>query len=633
MKKTLRTQVFVPALSVLSLAVAASLHAQTIELDPVVVTATRFSEDPNRLPIGVSVLNEEAIRTSGASTVSEALMRLLGIPGRLDLSGGANHTLDLRGFGETANSNQVVIVDGQRLNEADSSGPQLASIPIESIKRIEVLRGNGAVLYGEGATGGVIVITTKAGLGVARRNAASVYSGIGSNRLRELRANATVASGGFSVDVSGQRRESDNHRQNFRSESDAGSLTAQWSNELFRVGVQHSQNTLNAGLPGPLSIVEFQSDPSKTNEPNNRTRLNNQKNGLFAEVFIDDWEIVAEAGSRNKQLRSVFGNFQYGYDVDAKNASLRARHESMLGSTKNSLVLGHDYNTWDRNQSGVLSSQKTQAWYLQDSVTLSSGARFTFGGRTEDVVKDGPRRLDDRQNAWDLGMSYPMANDSRIWIRTGESFRMANIDELSSVVDIRPQISKDTEAGWSRKNASHEIEMRVFRSGLVDEIGYDPNAIGGFGDKNINFDRTMRQGVEIDGRISLKPKLTLSGNLALRRATFESGNYAGHDIPLVARETLALRAQWSVAEGHQVTGGVNWVGARYADFDNQCRMPDYTTVDLRYARKFSNAEFSLSANNLLDHQFYTSAICSPAKVLSVYPEAGRTFLAAVRVNF
>jgi iron complex outermembrane receptor protein len=329
----------------------------------------------------------------------------------------------------------------------------------------------------------------------------------------------------------------------------------------------------------------------------------------------------------------MYGTYLDSYDVDVKNASLRARHESMLGSTKNSLVLGHDYNTWNRNYSGTLSSQKTQAWYLQDSVTLSSGARFTFGGRTEDVVKDGPRRLDDRQNAWDLGMSYPMANDSRIWIRTGESFRMANIDELSSVVDIRPQISKDTEAGWSRKNASHEIEMRVFRSGLVDEIGYDPNAIGGFGDKNINFDRTMRQGVEIDGRISLKPKLTLSGNLALRRATFESGNYAGHDIPLVARETLALRAQWSVAEGHQVTGGVNWVGARYADFDNQCRIPDYTTVDLRYARKFSNAEFSLSANNLLDHQFYTNATCSTAKVLSVYPEAGRTFLAAVRVNF
>jgi iron complex outermembrane receptor protein len=643
MKKSFRVRGFAPALSVLSLAVAASLHAQTIELDPVVVTATRFSEDPNQLPIGVSVLDEEAIRASGASTVSEALMRLLGIPGRLDTSGGANHMLDLRGFGETANSNQVVIVDGQRLNEADMSAPQLASIPIESIKRIEVLRGSGAVLYGEGATGGVIVITTKAGLGVARRNSASVYSGIGSNRLRELRANATVASGSFSVDVAGQRRKTDNHRQNFRSESDAGSITAQWSHELFRVGARHNQETLDARLPGPLSIAEFKSDPNQIQQKyaNDWARINNRRDGVFAEVFLGNWEVISEAGWREKQLRSL-NQVSYEYDVDAKNSGLRAKNESQWGHIKNQFVIGHDYNTWNRQvygQYGSISDQKSNAWFVQDSVTLASGSRFTGGYRTERISKrSGTALLDDRQNAWDLGFSHPLSTGSRIWTRIGESFRLANADEFSftdPAVSIRPQISKDVEAGWSLTRAGYKIETRIYKNDLTDEIAYDPRALGNgqYDGRNINLDPTQRQGLEIDGRFTIMPKLTLSGNITLRSASFQSGNYAGHDIPLVARETLALRAQWSVAEGHQVTGGVNWVGARYADFDNQCRMPDYTTVDLRYARKFSNAEFSLSANNLLDHQFYTSAICSPAKVLSVYPEAGRTFLAAVRVNF
>jgi iron complex outermembrane receptor protein len=272
-------------------------------------------------------------------------------------------------------------------------------------------------------------------------------------------------------------------------------------------------------------------------------------------------------------------------------------------------------------------------------VTLASGSRFTGGYRTERISKrSGTALLDDRQNAWDLGFSHPLSTGSRIWTRIGESFRLANADEFSftdPAVSIRPQISKDVEAGWSLTRAGYKIETRIYKNDLTDEIAYDPRALGNgqYDGRNINLDPTQRQGLEIDGRFTIMPKLTLSGNITLRSARFQSGNYAGHDIPLVARETLALRAQWSVAEGHQVTGGVNWVGARYADFDNQCRMPDYTTVDLRYARKFSNAEFSLSANNLLDHQFYTSAICSPAKVLSVYPEAGRTFLAAVRVNF
>jgi iron complex outermembrane receptor protein len=385
-----------------------------------------------------------------------------------------------------------------------------------------------------------------------------------------------------------------------------------------------------------LSIAEFKSDPNQIQQKyaTDWARINNRRDGVFAEVFLGDWEVIAEAGWREKQLRSMSQGFAYDYDVDAKSVGLRAKNEAQFGGFKNQLVIGHDYNTWNNKNLTYLtaSEQKSKAWYVQDDVMLASGTRISAGIRTDDIVKDGRRQLEDRQNAWDFGFSHPLSTVSRIWSRLGESFRLANIDELDPDVNIRPQISKDFEAGWSWKQSGYQIETRFFRSDLTDEIALDPNA-GGFFGKNINLDPTRRQGIEIDNRLSVSSKLTLSGNLALRRVTFQSGNYAGHDIPLVARETLALRAQWSVAEGHQVTGGVNWVGARYADFDNQCRMPDYTTVDLRYARKFSNAEFSLSVNNLLDHQFYTNATCSTAKVLSVYPEAGRTFLAAVRVNF
>ena len=43
-------------------------------------------------------------------------MKLLGVPGRLDFYGGGDYALDLRGFGGTADNNQIVIVDGVRLN-------------------------------------------------------------------------------------------------------------------------------------------------------------------------------------------------------------------------------------------------------------------------------------------------------------------------------------------------------------------------------------------------------------------------------------------------------------------------------------------------------------------------------------
>ena len=147
--------------------------APDLTLAPVVVTATRFADDAAALPYGVSVVTAAEIRNAGVSSVTEALMKLLGVPGRLDLAGGGDYRLDLRGFGETAGSNQVVVVDGLRVNEADLGAARLAGIAIDTVERIEVVRGGGAVLYGEGATGGVIVITTRAAAAARARTAAT----------------------------------------------------------------------------------------------------------------------------------------------------------------------------------------------------------------------------------------------------------------------------------------------------------------------------------------------------------------------------------------------------------------------------------------------------------------------------
>ena len=73
-------------------------------LPPVTVTATRFSDAAADLPFGVSVLTANDIQASGATTVNDAIMRLLGVPGRIDFYGGGDYALDLRGFGTTSDS-------------------------------------------------------------------------------------------------------------------------------------------------------------------------------------------------------------------------------------------------------------------------------------------------------------------------------------------------------------------------------------------------------------------------------------------------------------------------------------------------------------------------------------------------
>ena len=74
---------------------------------------------------------------------------------------GKTASVDIRGFGETAPLNVLVLVDGRRVNEIDLSGTDWTQIPIDQIERIEIVRGAGSVLYGDNAVGGVINIITK----------------------------------------------------------------------------------------------------------------------------------------------------------------------------------------------------------------------------------------------------------------------------------------------------------------------------------------------------------------------------------------------------------------------------------------------------------------------------------------
>lgn len=643
---TLALACALPALAQQAEPVLLAQNAYAPALAETVVTATRFPEQAGSLPLGVSVITAQEIQEAGVGTVNEALMRLLGVVGRQDAYGGGDYALDLRGFGSTADNNQAVIVDGIKINEADGGGTRLAGIPIESIERIEVLRGSGAVLYGEGATAGAIVITTKAGAGKDRKSSASVYAGAGSYGLREARANATVAGGGFSLDMSGTKRKADNHRDNFKSDSDGVSVAGQWANDWLRAGVRYAEDSLDTGLPGSLTAAQYAANPRQTNTPIDHGKIDNQRTTVFASATLGDWQLAADVGHREKQLRSVASWGTYGYDIEANSYALKARHAARLGGMDNVFVVGHDYSRWTRDVQSAFGAQSkatSRAFYLKDDLTLpGSGTHLSAGLRTEHIGKDASDTTNDvagRQNAWELGVSQPLNVAWTLYARVGRSFRLANVDEFgftNPMVDLRPQTSRDTELGARWAGARAKVDARLYRSALTDEIGYDPNGLGPYGPfgSNINFDPTRRQGIEVNASYAVNAQLDLSANAALRRSTFRSGPYAGHQVPLSPNRTLSLRAGWKITPEQRLTGGINLVSSQRPDFANQCRMPGYATADVRYAYQWRNAEISLGVTNLSDRKFYTQAYgCAGGVTTSIYPEAGRAVTAALRYTF
>ena len=114
--------------------------ASAFELPPIITSASRLSAGLSSS--SVTVVEREAIDRHPGLTIPEILATEAGLHIR-DLFGNGNEsaTVDIRGFGEQAGQNVLVLVDGRKINDLDLSGVQFSLVPRASIQRIEVLRG------------------------------------------------------------------------------------------------------------------------------------------------------------------------------------------------------------------------------------------------------------------------------------------------------------------------------------------------------------------------------------------------------------------------------------------------------------------------------------------------------------
>lgn len=118
--------------------------------------ATKSKKNIDYLPGLITVLQQEAFKRYGVKTVKEALELVPGIDFSMD-------NLIMRGVGNAYVSGKAkIMLNGVFFNDtASSNAPYLLQLPIETVERIEVIRGPGSALYGEYAYNGVINIVTQ----------------------------------------------------------------------------------------------------------------------------------------------------------------------------------------------------------------------------------------------------------------------------------------------------------------------------------------------------------------------------------------------------------------------------------------------------------------------------------------
>ena len=142
--------------------------------DEIIISADRFPTYKSETAASISVITRKEIIESGKTSVYDIIRSLPGVETQKSGGPGQVATVMLRGGGS---GQTLVLVDGIEMNMVnDPVGTfDFATISLEDVERIEVIRGPQSTLYGSTAMSGVINIITKSAGGNNRLNLSSEY--------------------------------------------------------------------------------------------------------------------------------------------------------------------------------------------------------------------------------------------------------------------------------------------------------------------------------------------------------------------------------------------------------------------------------------------------------------------------
>ena len=144
-------------------------RAQTPEapsrLEPVVVTPSRLEQQAGEAPASVTVITADDVRSAPYVALDDLLRQIPSFSLFRRSSSLVGHPttqgVSLRGVGPSGASRALVLVDGIPINDPFGGWVPWSRVPLLSIEQIEVVRGGGSALWGNGALGGVINVISR----------------------------------------------------------------------------------------------------------------------------------------------------------------------------------------------------------------------------------------------------------------------------------------------------------------------------------------------------------------------------------------------------------------------------------------------------------------------------------------
>lgn len=588
-----------------------------VELDKIVVTATRTPTKTSNVIAQTRVIDSEELQRYQGQTVQEVISRQ---PGFSYFSNG--------GMGSTSNSyvrgydkrQVLVLVDGIRYSSVDDGGAALNLLPAEQVERIEVLYGaSGSSIYGADAMGGVIQIFTK-GSNI-EQNKFSVTLGAGSHDHYLYGATAQFRNDqGTSLSLSASRNEtkgfsavsSDGYGYNkdddgFKSNNYSLNLN-QKVNDTITVGISSLYADSTTDIDS-ADIYDWQS-PYEKLESALPDAYVDQKNGVAsAYIQFKDAEKTAKltygysvADSSTYEYESKIDNPDK-YDTTQQQVNLTGDYKLHLGTA----IYGIEH----------LKQQLDSSVYEADDRKVTGGYLGYFLSK-ENIDAQLNVRYDDysdfdSETTYNLGAAYRFTPDLRVGANYAKGYRAPSFTQLFGPTswggnpNLKPETSDNYETFIEYANSLQSTRLTGYKNKVENLIASDgANTTEYPYGKNINIDNSKIEGVTLTSDWNIDNYLFgLSYDYQKAKDDSGKGN-DGNYLPIRPENKGLVYIGYQLSD-IDIRAEYQYVDDYYYDATNNTKVDSYNLVNISGSYKLSdNLSMTARLNNVFNEKYITA---------------------------
>lgn len=601
--------VLVMLTALLVFAVPVSAQEDVMELDEVVVTASRYEESIMDTPVSIEVIDQEEIEASNAQNLAGLLQdaggvyikNFSGLTGKKDVI--------IRG----ARQDQILyLLDDQPLNSPQDGVIRLEDIPISIIKKIEISKSASSSIFGANAMGGVINIITK---DADKENQTEVKFGLGSFNTQNYNLTTNYNFEKSSLLFSYDKLTSDEHRDDpdQKSSLDRDDIFLKYKynlNKMSNINITYRHNNTESNYPGSdadddygsrddqdenikISLNQNLENRDRTFLVYNNERDMNDKTRYSASMYgpagfsVTDIDIL-KRGFNYKETNYLFDNhtLNYGFEID-----------------KNEVV---------DNTIGINNEQENtnKALYIQDKFKYEKNT-FIYGARYDDHEEYGSN-LSPK-----FGYIYEINDHWNFNFNYGESFRAPTFLDLygsGGNENLNAEEGKTFDIGFKYADSICRREITFFKRKFDQLINYNSDT-----SLMENLDEADIKGIELLTSRTLTDNWNIDFAYTYLEARDDSVDGQSLNMPY---NQISFNVKYSDNNYKAILDN------RYVDETNSYgggKVDSYFISDLKISTNLDkNKELSFEINNLFDKDY---------EVVDGYPMPGRNFMVNLSTKF